>query len=282
MKKFTTVIKKPEEKGRLTLIEIPFDAGEVFNINKSPIRVLGQMNKVPFRNKLISRGKGKYVLPVDKQLQIKLGFTGEDLEVEVQLMLDEYSETEQRVYDEIHSPKCQVDVLTAIRTRKSIRSFTPQPIEKEKISVILEAGFCAPSAKGKRPWHFIVVSERELLERLYLDVNTKPFMTAACCIIVCGDKNVNGINDFLIEDCSAAAENILLAAHGLGLGAVWCGLLRNGTSPANTNYNNIIELYKLPDKIIPVAAIAIGYPTEPKKIDNTPKYEAAKVHYNEW
>lgn len=97
-------------------------------------------------------------------------------------------------------------------------------------------------------------------------------LTADCCIIVCGDKNIQGINEFLIEDCSVAAENMLLAAHGLGLGATWCSLLISCP-----RYKYICDFFNLLVKVIPIAIIALGYPAETK--DSPPRYDETKVHW---
>ena len=279
---FTTTLKKPEGKGALTLITIPFNAAEVFNLKKGNIKVKGTINGIAFRTKLIPKGKGNYVMAVDKKLQTKLDFSGSDMDIEVQIEVDEAALYGSGDFIEIKAGSDHVGILEAIKTRRSIRSFLPKEIETEVINKILEAGFCAPSSKGKRPWHFIVVTDKVFLRSMALCGNYISFNTTPCCIIVCGDRNINGINEFLIEDCAAAIQNILLAAHGLGLGATWHGLIRSGPNSANTNYKEICKKYKLPEKIIPIAAIALGYPDFDIRMSREARYDLSKVHWNKW
>lgn len=194
MQVFRTTLKKPDEKGGLTIIELPFNAAEIFNITKRTIKVCGTINGQEYRNKLISRGKGKYVMAIDKTLQAQIGFREKDMEIEVSMNLDNnalYGSGERITIKDVSS---NMDVLTAIKTRRSIRVFSPDEIERVKIEKILEAGFCAPNAKNKRPWHFLVTKDKQFLTNMADDNNYKPFQTASCCIIVCGDKNMEGRN----------------------------------------------------------------------------------------
>ena len=110
---------------------------------------------------------------------------------------------------------------------------------------------------------------------LYMPIVEKGNIDMTCCIIVCGDKNIDGTNEFLVESCSAATQNILLAAHGLGLGGTWCGILKTCGS-----YDCIREFFGLPEKIVPIAVIALGYPDEEKISE--PRYDDTKVHWGRW
>ena len=112
-----------------------------------------------------------------------------------------------------------------IISRTSVRSYTNQPIEQEKIELLLRAAMAAPSACNKQPWHFVVINDRKMLDKI---PSFSPYASmvkeAPLAIVVCGDldKALDGWEqDFWIQDCAAATENILLMAHGLGLGAVW-------------------------------------------------------------
>lgn len=118
-----------------------------------------------------------------------------------------------------------MDVIQAIMTRRSIRKFTGEMINEEQLNTLLRAGCNAPSAHNYQPWHFVVVKNQEILSRI-ADKHpyAKMLPQAGCCIVVCGDDEKQQHKGFLVEDCSAAIQNILLAAHGIGLGAVWCGL----------------------------------------------------------
>ncbi len=276
MQTFSSILKKPDTKGGLTFIELPFNPAKVFNVSKGTIKVYGTINGVEYRNKLISRGNGLYIMTVDKALQKRIGFTGEDLKIEVTMNLDESAMQGSGKRENVEKHTCNMDVLTAIKTRRSIRIFKSEEIEKSKIQTILEAGFCAPTAKNKRPWYFIVTRNKDFLTNLIkVDAgqsNYLPLACADCCIIVCGDKSIQGVTEFLLEDCSAAAQNMLLAAHGLGLGATWCSLPR-----ASKRNKYACEFYNLSDKVIPLAIIALGYPAEEKEF--APRYDETKVHW---
>lgn len=157
-------------------------------------------------------------------------------------------------------------VLEAIATRTSVRSYTNQAVEPEKIEKMLRAGMAAPSAVNKQPWHFVVVTEREQLDKLSeANPHAKMLESAPLAIIVCGnmDKTLEGnAEGFWIQDCSAATENILLAAHAMGLGAVWTGLY-----PGIERCFAVSEVIGTPEYIVPLSMIVIGYPDS----DNQPK-----------
>ena len=170
-------------------------------------------------------------------------------------------------------------VLETIMTRTSIRAFTDTPVEDEKIEQILRAGMAAPSAVNKQPWAFVVVNDREGLDRLReAHPHARMLSTAQAAIIVCGDmsKALEGMGrDFWIQDTSAATENILIAAHALGLGAVWTGVYPNPSVMPG-----IVEALELPSHIIPLNVIPIGYPAEsPAPKD---KWNPENIHYNKW
>ena len=170
-------------------------------------------------------------------------------------------------------------VLENIMTRTSIRAFTDMPIEDEKIEAILRAGMAAPSAVNKQPWAFVVVEGRDQLDRLKeAHPHARMLGTAQAAIVVCGDmsKAIEGpMGEYWVQDASAATENILLAAHGLGLGAVWTGVYPNPNVMPQ-----IIEVLELPSHIVPLCVIPMGYPAE----SPTPKdkWNPDNVHYGRW
>lgn len=169
-----------------------------------------------------------------------------------------------------------MDILTAIKTRRSIRFYADQPVDEEVLNKILEAGMYAPSAHNKRPWHFVVIRDREELSRISeIQRYHKPIGRAACCIVVCGDERTQENHDLLLNDCSAATQNILLAAHGLGLGAVWCGVT---TGADVTGY--LKEKLPLPQGVVPISLISLGYPAEERKAED--RFETSKIHYEKW
>ena len=117
-----------------------------------------------------------------------------------------------------------MEALDLIFKRRSIRKFTDEPVSNAQIDLLLQAAMAAPTAMNLKPWHFVVVTEAEILRRIN---HTLIFgkMKAPCAVSVCGDLRAGKrVEKFWIQDCSAATENLLLAATGLGLGAVWCGV----------------------------------------------------------
>jgi len=169
-----------------------------------------------------------------------------------------------------------MDVISAIFTRRSIRKFNGVAIKEDELKTVLKAGFYGPSAHNIRPVNFVVINDEAQLKTI---ANFHPYakmlLQAGCGIVVCGDKNRQKLEGFLIEDCSAAIENMLLAAHGLELGAVWCGIY-----PVKELTDGFTELLKLPENIIPVGIVVVGNKLE----DITPlnRYDEAKIHYNNW
>ena len=170
-------------------------------------------------------------------------------------------------------------VIENIMTRTSIRAFTDQPVDEATIEKILRAGMAAPTAVNKQPWAFVVVNDRKQMERLR---EVHPFAqmlkSAQLAIIVCGDMEralPGPTQSYWIQDASAATENILLAAHGLGLGAVWCGVY-----PNQDVLPKVKEVLEMPSNIIPLNIIPIGYPAQaPQPKD---KWKPENIHYNRW
>ena len=168
-------------------------------------------------------------------------------------------------------------VLDNIATRVSVRSYLGKPVEEAKIEQLLRAGMAAPSAMNKQPWHFVVVTDKQQLAAL---AKANPYAGMAAkaplAIVVCGDMNkalTGSAREFWVQDCSAATENILLAANAMGLGAVW-----TGTYPSEERVMAVSKVLQLPKKLIPLNTIVIGYPDG----TNTPKdkWKPANVSYN--
>lgn len=169
--------------------------------------------------------------------------------------------------------------IETIMTRTSIRAFTDREVTGETIETLLRAGMAAPSAVNRQPWAFVVVSGRENLDRLAaVHPNARMLTTAQAAIVVCGDmtKALEGsAREYWVQDASAATENILLAAHALGLGAVWTGVYPNEERVAA-----VAEVLELPSYIVPLCVIPMGYPAEnPSPKD---KWNPQNVHYGKW
>lgn len=166
--------------------------------------------------------------------------------------------------------------LSAIFARRSIRKYTEKAIPENILRDLLEAAMSAPSAVAKDPWEFIVLTDKTLMTSVAEALpNGKMLPSAAAGIIVCGDISKAHGNElsYLLQDCSAAIENILLAATMLNLGACWLGV-----HPRQERIEHIKKLFRLPDKIIPVSVIALGYPDEQK--EPRTRFDSKKIHIN--
>ncbi len=165
-----------------------------------------------------------------------------------------------------------------IMTRTSVRQFTGEKISQEQIDTLLRCAMAAPSAINKQPWAFVVVTDSALLAKIGAGMpNTRCQNHPACAFVPCGDltKAIPDLPDFWINDVSAATENLLLAAHAMGLGGVWTGV-----HPSADRVKQVQALLGLPEHIIPLCIVPIGVPAE----NPTPKdkYQAEIVHYNQW
>lgn len=179
--------------------------------------------------------------------------------------------------DAHQSVNAEQAVLDNIATRTSIRDYEARPVEKEKIEKMLRAAMAAPTAMNKQPWHFVVVDQRNVLDALAgANPYAKMLKKAPLAIVVCGntDKMIEGGGrDFWIQDASAATENLLLAAHAMGLGAVW-----TGAYPSEERCISISKVLSLSDSLIPLNMIVVGYPAEhpqPKQ-----KFKEENISYN--
>ena len=158
--------------------------------------------------------------------------------------------------------------------RRSIRKFTEEPVSEEDVLKLLHAGMSGPSACNRTPWEFFVVTNPEILEKLRKSARYSK-IKAPLAIVVCGNLSKAlplQLSPFWIQDCSAATENILLAATELGLGTVWCGV-----HPMKRAEKNVSEALSLSEKLVPLNIIHIGHPAEfPEPRD---QYNEKKVHY---
>ena len=171
------------------------------------------------------------------------------------------------------------NTIETIMTRTSIRSFTDRAVSADTIEMLLRAGMAAPTAVNLQPWHFVAVNDRAKLDELGGNGRqSKMLQESTLAIVVCGDMNkaMEGPGRaFWVQDCSAATQNILLAAHALGLGAVWTGCY-----PIEERMANVSQVLKLPENLIPLCVIVMGYPNEqPAPKD---KWKPENVTYNEF
>ena len=169
-------------------------------------------------------------------------------------------------------------VLEAIFARRSIRKFTKTPVEKEKIKLLLEAAMSAPSAMNNQPWEFIVVDDLKQLMMLKVGL-TYANHNAPLGIVVCGSPKAARrallAQRFWVQDCTAALENMLIAAVGLGLGTVWCGI-----NPIFVYETHVRGVLKIPKEVTPLGLVLVGYPAEMKEPGT--KYEEKRVHWQKY
>ena len=166
--------------------------------------------------------------------------------------------------------------INNIMTRTSIRQYTEEPVSQADIETMLRAGMAAPTAVNKQPWHFVAVTDKDKLAEL--SGRRGMIKQAGVAIVVCGnlDKALQGpAQAYWIQDCSAATENILLAANALGLGAVWIGCY-----PMEDRVAEVSKVLKLPETIVPLCVIAIGHPAEQPTAKD--KWKPENVSYNEF
>jgi len=168
-----------------------------------------------------------------------------------------------------------VDTLQAIRTRRSIRRFTPEPVAGESVQQLLAAAMCAPSAANQQAWHFVIVDERELLDRVPEFHDYCPFIREApLAVVVCGDLNREQFaGRFWVQDCSAATQNLLLAAHELGLGAVWCAVY-----PVASRDVGLRRLLNLPQHLVPLNLVVVGHPAAAGEAVD--RYDSGRITWN--
>ena len=171
------------------------------------------------------------------------------------------------------------DVLSVIHSRKSVRHYTDQPVTREELDTLLRAGMAAPTAGNAQPWTFVAMTDKGKLRALAQGLEYGRMLAkAGAAIVVCGvpdDALPGEANDMWVLDCSTASENILLAAEGSGLGAVWVGVY-----PIEERIKHVRTVLNLPESVVPLNVISLGHPTgieRPKR-----KFNEDRVHWDEW
>jgi len=166
--------------------------------------------------------------------------------------------------------------MEAILSRRSIRRYTSEPVSDDLVEELLRAAMSAPSAGNERPWHFIIIRDRRTMRSIQ---EFHPFARmldeAPMAILVCGDVNLEKYHGFWVQDCSAATENILIAAQSIGLGAVWLGL-----HPIQERVERMQKILGIPEHVIPLSLVAVGHPAEKKApLD---RYDRSRIHQERW
>jgi nitroreductase len=166
--------------------------------------------------------------------------------------------------------------MDAILSRRSIRKYKAEPVPEKVRIALLTCAMSAPSASNRQPWQFVVINDRSTLNEVSkLNIYYEMLKDASFAIAVCGDLQADQNNGFWVQDCSAATQNILIVAQAKGLGAVWLGIY-----PNEYRVSGIRKHLALPEHIIPLSVVAIGYPAEKKPPSN--RYDPSRIHYDQW
>ena len=179
---------------------------------------------------------------------------------------------------EFQVPKGTMDAITAIMTRRSIRDYSPHPVPEELIRLLVEAGMSAPSAFNERTQEFIVINDRKILDAIFnLNPKALQIKKASVAIMICGNQEREKFKGqgYWQLDGSVAAENILIAANAVGLGAVWTAIY-----PYPDRVAAVKKLLNLPEQVQPLCIIPVGYPAEQKAKEN--RFDPARLHTNRW
>jgi nitroreductase len=169
-----------------------------------------------------------------------------------------------------------MDAIDAIMTRRSIRAYTEDEVGDSQLETMLRAAMAAPSAGNQQPWEFLVITDRAVLDKITtIHPYAKMAAQAPLAILICGDASQGKYPDYWPQDCAAATENLLLAAHAMGLGGVWCGI-----HPDAERVAAFRDLLAIPEQVTPFALVPVGVPREQKEAVD--RYDSARVRENVW
>lgn len=169
-----------------------------------------------------------------------------------------------------------MELFEALHTRRSIRKYEDREIPDELVKKMLAAAMMAPSTADARTWHFVLVTDMEKKEKIktvhpYVGMVTQSPLS----ILICGDLSKEKFQGFWPQDCSAAMQNLLLAAHGMGLGAVWTGIY-----PVEDRVEKFKAIFDLPEQIVPFGLAVLGWPAQ--AVASNERYDEGLVHLNDW
>ncbi len=169
-----------------------------------------------------------------------------------------------------------MDALEAIHTRRSIRKYQDRLVPEELVQEVLAAAMSAPSARNAQPWQFVVIADRALLAQIPRVCPNAPMAAhAPLAILVCGDLSLEKSPGYWVVDCAAAVQNLLLAAHALGLGAVWTGVY-----PREPRMEGLRRLVNLPSHVMAHSLAVLGYPAERPPSEG--RYRADRIRRDRW
>lgn len=166
--------------------------------------------------------------------------------------------------------------MEVIYKRRSIRKYTDREVTDEELKELLRAGTAAPSAGNQQPWEFIIVRDKKIFEKItQIHPHSQMLKQASSGIVVCADLDKERHKGYWPQDCAAATQNILLAAASKGIGAVWLGIY-----PREDRVKGLKELFSLPESIMPLCVISVGYPAEEK--DEVDRFDEKRIHWEGW
>lgn len=168
-----------------------------------------------------------------------------------------------------------MELYNALLNRRSIRKYSDKELPNGVIDDLLKSAMYAPSAMNNQAWQFVVVNQREKLDDIFKIIPQEMLKSTKAAILICGDFNLEKNIDYIQQNCSAATQNILLAAYGLGLGSCWIGVY-----PVKETISGLQKLFNLPEYVTPITLVSLGYPAENPVAEE--RYKAEKVHFNQW
>ena len=166
--------------------------------------------------------------------------------------------------------------MDTIYRRRSIRKYTAETVKDEVLMAVVRAGMNAPSAGNQQPWHFVIIDQRPLLEKITkIHPYAQMLHQAPAAILVCGDLGLEKHVGYWVQDCAAAVENMLLEIVDQGLGGVWLGVY-----PREDRVEGLRKLLGIPENIVPFALIAAGHPDEKKSLKS--EFHKERIRRNHW
>lgn len=158
-------------------------------------------------------------------------------------------------------------------TRRSVRKFKDIEIDKKDILKILDIAMASPSSKNKQPWHYIVVTNKEILNKIKEFAIYYKYNSTAIIIVLADNNKITLVNPMWPYDLSATTQNILLGARSLGIGSVWCGIY-----PRQSLIEKITNLLDIPSNLIPFSLVQLGYPLK-EKFDYISRFDENNITF---
>jgi nitroreductase len=168
-----------------------------------------------------------------------------------------------------------MDLFSALLNRRSIRKYSDEEIPNGIVEKLLKAAMYAPSAMNNQAWQFVVINQKEKLEEIFKIIPQEMLKSTKAVILICGDLNLEKNIDYIQQNCSAATQNLMLCAHGVGLGSCWVGVY-----PVKETILGLQKLFSLPECVVPISLVSLGYPAESPTAEE--RFKTEKIHFNKW